>query len=338
MADGAIIVTPHLRAEAADWHARVSGDAMSPADWEAFTQWLERGAAEVAAFDDLDALYHVAGLTGVREAPMADVISLAEVRARKRADEPDRAPPRRKWLVGSLAAAAAAAAALLVLGVRTRSPDVRPDSYSTAVGQIRELALSDGTHVHLGPASVLAVDLSGASRHAALAQGEAFFDVAHDADRPFTIDVADRQVRVLGTAFNVMRETSGVTVEVMRGTVAVGSQQDIADNAAPKLTRGMKLRHQFGSNETTVSKISPDSIAAWRQGRRHYHDAPLDQVVADMARYFSKPVRLESDALGKLPFTGILVMDSADAVAHRLEAFLPVTAVVGSKDILLRRK
>ncbi|MFX9169461.1 FecR domain-containing protein, partial [Acinetobacter baumannii] len=90
-------------------------------------------------------------------------------------------PSRRRWLAGGGLALAAGLAGLSLTPLATR---LRAD-HATGVGERRDLALADGSHVLLNTDSALSVDYTADRRGVALQRGEAFFAVARDPARPF---------------------------------------------------------------------------------------------------------------------------------------------------------
>ena len=95
--------------------------------------------------------------------------------------------------------------------------------FETQRGQPRTVKLDDGSMVRLDGASRLDVTIAGDKRVATLATGEAYFDVAHDPARPFTVLAGGSSTRVLGTAFDVTVARGAVKLEVYRGTVRFGN-------------------------------------------------------------------------------------------------------------------
>jgi transmembrane sensor len=247
----------------------------------------------------------------------------------------ERRPTRRVWL-----AAGGLLAASLVAGVFVAAnwPGPAPSqTYRTAAGEVRDIALADGTRIKLNGASSLSVQLTPNARRVQMADAEATFDVAHDPQRPFLIDVGDRQVRVVGTEFNIDHHDGLTALTVRRGVVEVRPVDDPA--ATPtRLVVGQQLRHRDGAATSTVSTVEPDNAFAWTQGQLVYRDAPLSQVAADLSRRFPRPVRAADTATGAMRFTGVLVIDNEDAVLRRLEAYAPVKAEPVRGEIVLRRR
>ncbi|MEM9683101.1 MAG: FecR domain-containing protein, partial [Pseudomonadota bacterium] len=114
--------------------------------------------------------------------------------------------------------------------------------------------------------------------------GEAFFEVAHDPDRPFDVTGGDASVRVLGTTFTVRAEKDAATVTVLEGRVAVSGTAE--PDQPSQLTAGERIRISDGSPGVTT-RIDPAMAFAWIEGRLIFRDRPLGEVVEELGRYHS---------------------------------------------------
>lgn len=318
--------TQDHRDAALDWHVRLDG-APTREDWQAFTAWLEADPRHRLAFDDVDVLAADAA---------AAAAALPQVSADIIAFPPQAAPAPRRRAVGVWAAAALAAAVALTYVVPnwlTAAPDVQ--TYATRLGERQDVTLADGSVVHLNTDTALTVTLSRGQRDVRLDKGEALFEVTSDKARPFIVATGPKRVRVVGTAFNVLRHQGRVVVSVEEGRVAVSHGDN--DRAAASLSPG----DRYIGDETTatyqVVRIDPATIGTWRDGRLVFEDAPLSQVVSELNRYFAQPVVIPDAEVQNLRFSGILRLDEEADVLRRLAAFLPITVHTESDQVVLRR-
>ena len=320
--------------QAADWFARLQGEDAAGDEWLAFEAWLAV-PAHASAYERLEALWvdledDAPAIRAALDAPAASAPRRGSPRRRAEVR-----PARRAWL-----AAGGALAASLVVGVfavaNWPAPAAPLQVYRTAAGEVRDIHLADGSHIKLNGASWLGVRLGPHLREVQMADAEASFDVAHDPQRPFLIEVGDRQVRVVGTEFNISHHDGQTALTVRRGVVEV-RPANAPSAPATRLTVGQQLRHRVGAEISTVSAVEPDNAFAWTQGQLVYRDAPLSQVAADLSRRFARPVRPADAATGAVRFTGVLLIDNEDAVLRRLEASAPVKAEPVRGATLLRR-
>lgn len=308
-------IADDLAAQAADWVVRLHGDAASEDDWLAHETWLSTDPSHVAAYDRAERLWAEVGDRGAELSGLLPSPAPIDLSARRAAR---RFPV---WATGGLAIAAAAGIAVVVAG-----PAFFPAptlDYQTAPGEVRKVALDDGTVIWMNGASRLHVRMGRRQREVDMELAEASFDVAKDAKRPFVITAGPDQVRVVGTEFDVNRTTTDLSVTVRRGIVQV---QPVDRSREPvRLAPGWRLKANGQAGAYTVGKSDADSAFAWREGRLVYADATLSQIAADLSRRFPVPVRADP-AVADLKFTGVLSLDSPDAVIARLEAFLPIKA------------
>jgi transmembrane sensor len=321
------VTTDSIQQAASDWFARLQGDA-GLEDWTAFQAWLEADLAHAAAYEEVEALWIEMEDLPASEIPAAAPPEVVTGNVLPFAARPK--PPARRWVWASLATAAAAALVVAVLPQLTRPTFT---DYATKRGETREVALADGTRLTLGGATTLRVRLTRAERDVALVDGEASFDVAHLENRPFVVAVAGREVRVLGTEFNILSHDDRLAVTVRRGLVSVSGGPE----GAVRLAKGQQLIRAGGATTSLVRATDPDGAFAWKAGKLVYRDTPLAEVVADLNRYVATPIRVDPSA-ASVKVSGVLLVDEEAAMIRRLELFAPIVSQHSGGEILLKAK
>ncbi len=220
---------------------------------------------------------------------------------------------RRHWM-----AAAAAGVVLVAGGFTVGGPALFADA-RTGVGERRTVWLADGSSVELGSASALSVSYDASARLLTLHEGEAFFTVAADANRPFIVVAADGRSVALGTAFNVKRAGDAVIVTVAEHAVAVSS----AGGASLTVSEGQQLRYGAGG-VGRVTPADPSLAQAWRRDRLVFHDSPLIDVVADLERFRHGRILITDDRIAGLPVTAVINTRNTDAALAAIADALPV--------------
>ncbi len=212
---------------------------------------------------------------------------------------------RRRLMMWSAAVASVTAIAIGTLFyVRSTASEVH--LYVTAIGEQRTVMLPDESRIALNTSSRVRVTYRRSSRLIELEQGEATFSVAHDASRPFDVVAAHGTTRAIGTEFNVLTGSSGVTVSVLSGTVAItppARASNAVGASAVRLTRGEEITY---SNEL-VSEVQPlnaNRIQAWHAGRIAFEDLPLRQALAEFNRYTRTPIVVRGTSLANLRSRG----------------------------------
>lgn len=311
-------------AEASAWLARLQRDDVSEADGLEFDAWLASAPANAAAYRSALAAWQA--FHGGADDVLSE-LAAHERRARQRS------VTSRRWMMGAGGMAVAAGLALAILPQML----VQTTVYATGKGQHQHLTLADGSVVDLNAESRLSVRFSGSKREATLSDGEAIFDVTHDAKRPFTVAASDRIVRVVGTQFDVRNRQGELTVTVARGKVQVRPTTVSGSNRAFLLTPGQRLEIEQGGLEHLQS-VDPQETFAWRSGRLVIRNQPLAEVVADLNRQFVDQIEISDPDLAKIPITGVIVLDDPKSVMARLTLMLPIRTVPSERGLLLLRK
>jgi transmembrane sensor len=318
-----------IRGEALAWLARLQRADLSEADGEAFEAWLVNPAHRDAYAVALSVWHEY------EAAAPAVLVELDAMRAPTHVIAFGRkAAPSRRWLIGAGGFAAAASLAVVLIPPMLAASQVQ--TFATGKGERREIALADGSTVHLNAETTLKVRYTGDRRAIEMAEGEAIFDVRRDAARPFTVATPSREVRVLGTQFDVRSRSGDLTVTVAHGRVQV-SPHEGADGGAYLLTRGQRLR-VASSGAEAVRFVDPGEAFAWRAGRLIYREQPLSEVVADLNRQFTTQIEIGDAELAAMPITGVIVLDDANAVLARLSLMLPIRSVPSPSGHRLLRK
>lgn len=170
----------------------------------------------------------------------------------------------------------------------------------TAIGEIQSLALDDGSAVTINTDSALRTAFSETGRQVQLSQGEAYFDVASDSSRPFSVEAGDIVVTAVGTAFSVRRTDDDVIVTLTEGEVRVETN-DRRQHAM--LSPGMQLRASGGDFRTI--RVDAARATSWTSGMLDFYQAPLGTVIEEMNRYTTRSIRLDDPDLASRPVTGL---------------------------------
>ena len=195
----------------------------------------------------------------------------------------------------TLRAAAAAAVAVILLagGVTTVSLSKRlaqPLTVITHLGERSQVVLPDGTKVWLNSASSVEYVAPFFSRERRVKMdGEAYFEVQHDAQAPFVVSTNGLDIKVLGTRFNIRNDDNDhrITTVLLEGAV---SQQLVFDTR----TGAMRL----------TDEPSADRSINWIDGRFCFEHDTFAEIVAELKRYYNVDIRFMDDALRSERFSG----------------------------------
>jgi len=162
------------------------------------------------------------------------------------------------------------------------------DSYGTEVGQIQTVRLSDGSRIEMNTDTHLTTKLTSATRTVKLDRGEAFFDVVHDAHRPFVVLAGNRRITDIGTKFTVRREGDDVDVTVMEGRVRIEALNGSNADAVIGNANDMLVSKRDG---TLVAKTRAEEVQnamSWRRGLLVFNQATLADAAQEFNRYNHK--------------------------------------------------
>lgn len=272
--------------QATDWIARLGTRTISLDTIQAFAKWRE-DPANAEAYRRAEQLWSRTGdLAGD-----PDIQAALEQAQRRR--------PRRLG-AKQIAAAGLTTALAASLAVGAFFWQIR-DTYATEVGEQRSLQLADGSRVRLDTASRIRVRFTEGERRIELAEGQAFFEVAHNPARPFVVSTTDASVTAVGTVFEVRRVGSETRVVLVSGAVDVA--QAAAKGAPQRLLPNQQTAIKSG--KAKVSTVNADTATSWTTGELTFVDTPLAEAVAEVNRYLAAPIVLDAPGAANTPINGV---------------------------------
>jgi ferric-dicitrate binding protein FerR (iron transport regulator) len=196
----------------------------------------------------------------------------------------------------------------------------------TGMGGEYSFILSDGTRVWLNAASSFTypVIFTGDERAVEL-EGEAYFEVAPNADRPFIVRTADVQVTALGTAFNVSAypDESSVYTTLLTGKVEVSLNEERHGHSPVMLTKDMQSHWNRESGEFIVKNVLSEEVAAWRRGVFVFNEVDIGVVMRVLSRWYGVAFAYDDKRVGKHSFAGKMMKD------EKLEVILNTLTMAG---------
>ena len=212
----------------------------------------------------------------------------------------------------TLRAAAAAAVAVILLagGVTTVSLSKRlaqPLTVITHLGERSQVVLPDGTKVWLNSASSVEYVAPFFSRERRVKMdGEAYFEVEHDARRPFVVVTGQVVSTVLGTTFNVHAYSEDENYQI---TLATGS---LLVDGGPE-SRSVRLRpgeqgfFERTSGLLSLRRVNVEQVLSWQEDRLYFRAEPLASIARSLERQFNVDITIPDERLRRICFTGEFV-------------------------------
>jgi transmembrane sensor len=161
-----------------------------------------------------------------------------------------------------------------------------------------------------------------------LKRGQAYFQVAKDASRPFVVQTTHRRVVALGTAFDVEYNAGLFQVLLVEGSVQVdhgGHSLSVPGESASAvvLNPGQALVARLGVEERVVI-LDVERRLRWREGFVEFEDEPLASAVAELNRYYASPVVIRDARVAQLRVSGIFRTTPRDEFVSLVGELLPV--------------
>ncbi len=301
-----------------------------------FGEWSEADQAEFDAWLAESTLHRVAYLRLESAAAHTEHLVAFDPREFGQGMRQDRYSllPTRRFTLSFLAAAAIASFA--VYGIPfVKSLLAPPDRmFSTDVGGRTMLKFQDGTEVELNTNTVMRFRMTTAERTVWLERGEAWFHVAHDAAKPFTVVIGTHRVVDVGTEFVVRRDDRQVEVALLNGQAVLKTQ----GTASTMLTPGDDAVATPVS--VSVTRKTPQELAdelAWRRGMLVFRNRRLADVAREINRYNSTKLVIADPSVAGIKISTDLRATDYEGFVRVAETALNLRADREGDEILISR-
>jgi transmembrane sensor len=278
----------------------------SPAAVQYWTRWRKENPQQEKLFDEAVLLYHFVAGTDIGYQQAAQLFSEALYA------QP--ALPVVRKMTWSLARKVAAAVLLLAGSgtyYMTRHASVtnnitvavmRYDTITATSKKVLRVSLPDHSQVVLNSSSMLLVpaDYNHTSRKVIL-KGEAFFEVAPDAVRPFSVISGTVETRVLGTSFNIQAYSDAMKITVATGRVAVNSPQHQVHGVTLRANQQLILLP--GENHPTMENVQAAQYSKWITGELYFHNQSLGDIAAVLTARYGIAFEFKDPACKKALYT-----------------------------------
>jgi transmembrane sensor len=214
---------------------------------------------------------------------------------------------------------------------------VRP--FHTAIGETREVVLKDGSLMKLNTNSMATTQFSRDQRLVELSDGEAFFDVVRDENRPFLVRALGGEVRVLGTAFNVRNRCGKVIVEVARGRVMVRKlgtrENNIKAQAIVSADQWVSYRKWEGPGKVQTGHLK--CVLAWQEKKLVFHSEPLADVLKQIEDYYPVRIKLAHSGPARELMTGTFDNRSLEEILGSIQIAFNLKAIREDGVVVLQK-
>lgn len=207
-------------------------------------------------------------------------------------------------------------------------------------GQKSVLFLIDGTKVWLNAASkiVFAKDFIEHSTRDVYLDGEAFFDVAHNAEKPFIVHTSSIKIKVLGTSFNVKSYSEEETIEttLVKGKVHI-EQSDGRGNSVGEVELKPNQRAVFNkeSRIINVKEVAVNNSGSWKQERMVFDEESIDNVILQMERWYSVKIHVKNKGKLNCRLTANIEKESLEEFLKLLETSHDIRYTISGREVFL---
>jgi len=301
-----------IEEEAARWIVRHDKGPLTAEERATFEAWRQTSPLHAETFNRLNGHWK-------------DLDTLAAL-----SDTPAERPLMASPAIWAGLGVAAAMAFAVIVGVTQFTPaaqapaqvaaDHTPEVYRTRIGDQQRITLEDGSIVTLNTASRIETRMTGSERTVRLLEGEAYFEVAHDASRPFRVYAGDGVTMAVGTAFSVRLKEDAVEVIVSEGKVAYSRVTGVPE---PEPVAYVAAGETASFADTIVIEKVDEAIVdrklSWTEGKLVFAGDPLSSVVADISRYSDIEFDFASQDLADMRVGGVFVVGEVDDMLDAIE-------------------
>lgn len=215
------------------------------------------------------------------------------------------------------------------------------DMVATHVGETRGVTLEDGTRMVLDTGSRVKITFSASTRDIELVQGQAHFEVAHEAQRPFRVHTSAVEVVAVGTAFDVAALPARTTVTLIEGRVKVRAIKGASAGVSrvEMLTPGQQWGVDAAGQSLGEKEVKIADVTAWQRGNVVIDDDPLEEALAVINRYSNTQIVIRDPALQSRHVSGTFRIGDVETEAVVLEHYFGLKEISRSEQqIVLERQ
>lgn len=207
-----------------------------------------------------------------------------------------------------------------------------------------QLTLDDGTKVWINSMSKLRypVQFTGNKRQVELIEGEAYFEVAHNPNKPFIVKTSTYNVEVLGTSFNMSHYNNDefIHTTLVDGKVKISSNILIGDkNVSIELYPDQQFYFDKTTMDTSVLEVNAEVYSEWKDGYFVFEDESLDNIFKKLSRWYEIEYFFKENDLRSEVYTGRLPrVEDIQTILSMIEKVSDIKFNVDKNTVLIYRK
>lgn len=216
----------------------------------------------------------------------------------------------------------------------------RIEKGTTAIDEKTVVFLYDGTKVWLNADSRLTYpkDFGKQETRDVYLEGEAFFDVAHNASKPFIVHTSSIRIKVMGTSFNVKSYKTAKTVEtaLVDGKVRI-EQSNTAGNRIGDVELKPNQLAVFDkeSKVINIKEIAAEKSGTWKEDRLVFDAQPMDYVILQMEKWYGVDIHVANEENLTCRLTASIENESLEEILTLIEASHNVAFRIEGTDVYI---
>ncbi len=254
---------------------------------------------------------------------------------------------------------------LFIRNIFLKNDNLRESSFNEIyipLGSKSKITLSDGTYVWLNAGSTLKYPgRFEESRRDIYLEGEAYFDVAHDENRPFYVNTSELHIKVLGTQFNVKSYPEDRTVEttLISGVIEIEARQsNKRQNKQLRLEPNQKATFMKSTSQLTLQNINhPDKlkpqpvgkievenqinteiITSWKDNKLVFSRERFEDIVIRLERWYNVQIILEDESVKDYRYTGTFENETLEQALAALKIASPFEYTIDKNTVIIYSK
>ncbi len=182
-------------------------------------------------------------------------------------------------------------------------------------GKPNTLILSDGSKVKLNAATIFRYPTSFSDqKREVFLNGEAFFEVAGNEQKPFVVNLKQQSITVLGTEFNVeaYHESTYSIITLLSGKISLETFNKKGEAISQLMLRpNQKVFFNFEDETVSLENVDASLSNVWINGEYKFKDEPLLLIVKRLEKYYDVNIHLEDENLKKIRYTGTFSLNQS---------------------------
>lgn len=205
---------------------------------------------------------------------------------------------------------------IILLGIYLKSPNIQSFEVVADMGEKASITLPEGSKVAINSGSKIIYnnDYNQKNRDIQL-DGEAFFDVKYDPEKPFVVQCKDVKIKVVGTSFGIKSYENEDNIAIVLNS---GKIQLITPKEEIEMEPNDRVVYNRTTQVTSLKKVNAEDYTDWRQNRLRFENESLETIMKTISRMHNIDIVFENTELQKQYFTGTIDNTNIESVLNAI--------------------